>query len=311
MRSLKIDRKSRGGRPKAGRKAARAPRERIAPQGNFGKRKKFRDDPVSRLLRRIKAVFSRPMLIMTAIFFALVLIGGLFAGGYVGRSIKAVNEASSTIMAEAGFGIAEVHITGNLRTPPESILAALGFAPGQSIFGADLQSARARLMALDWVKDADVIRRYPDAINVRLIEKVPYALWQSGDTISVVERSGGRITSHDVANYAHLPLLMGDGAPELAAEIVDAVQARRALSARVKAFQRQSMRRWNLILDNNVLVKLPEKNWQGELDTLEHLIIDKGVLERDIVEIDLRDANRFFFVLKGGEKKDVKRGNAA
>ena len=313
MRSLKIDRKSRSGGRKTGRKSARVPRERAAPQSSAGKRKTFRGDAVSRLGRRIRAMFSfsRPVLMMTAAFLMLVIAGGLFAGGYVGRSIRTVNDAGSALVAEAGFGIAEVHVTGNARTPPESVLAALGFAPGQSIFGADLQSARARLMALDWVADADVVRRYPDTINVRLIEKVPFALWQSGNAIYVVERSGGTITSQGIANFTHLPLLMGDGAPQIAAEIVDAVQARRALSARVKAFQRQSERRWNLILDNNVVVKLPEKNWQAELDTLEHLIIDKGVLERDIVEIDLRDATRFFFVLKGGDKKEVKRGNAA
>ncbi len=313
MRSVKIDRKRRGGRSKANRKSVRGQRDRVAPRVDYAKREKFHDGPVSRLVLRIKAMFSfsRPMLMLTVAFLVLVVVGGLFAGGYVGRGINAVNTTFSTIIAEAGFGIAEVHIDGNTRTPPETVVAALGFAPGQSIFGADLKGARARLMALDWVKDADVVRRYPDSINVRLIEKQPFALWQSGNTISVVERSGGVITSDDIRPFAHLPFLMGEGAPQLAADIVDAVAARRALSARVKAFQRQSMRRWNLILDDNVVVKLPEKNWQTELDTLERLIIDDGVLERNIIEIDLRDANRFFFVLRGGEKKEVKRGKAA
>ena len=56
------------------------------------------------------------------------------------------------------------------------------------------------------------------------------------------------------------------------------------------------------------MVKLPETGWQKELDALEHLIVDAGVLERDITEIDLRSPTQFFFVLRSGEKKDVQRG---
>ena len=58
-----------------------------------------------------------------------------------------------------------------------------------------------------------------------------------------------------------------------------------------------------------VVVKLPEKNWQKELTTLEHLIIDEGVLERDITEIDLRSKNAIFFMLKSGEQKSTVRGD--
>ena len=69
-----------------------------------------------------------------------------------------------------------------------------------------------------------------------------------------------------------------------------------------------SQRRWNLILNDGVTVKLPEQNWTKELDALEHLIIDNGVLERDITQIDLRSSTHYFFLLRNGEKKDVERG---
>ena len=58
--------------------------------------------------------------------------------------------------------------------------------------------------------------------------------------------------------------------------------AHRAIAARIAAYQRVSQRRWNLILDDGVVVKLPETGWQKQLDALEHLIIDKGILERDV-----------------------------
>ena len=73
-------------------------------------------------------------------------------------------------------------------------------------------------------------------------------------------------------------------------------------------YSSQSQRRWNLILDDGVVVQLPEEDWRKQLDVLERLIIDKGVLERDIVQIDLRSPTHYFFLLKSGEKKDAVRG---
>jgi len=198
----------------------------------------------------------------------------------------------------------------------------LAMKPGQSIFSADLWSARERLSRLDWIASAELHRRYPDAIFVTLVEKRPFALWQPpynslgnslGDAkgeapIYVVERNGRLITSHEVEKFRRLPKLVGAGAPQAAADLVDAVATHRAIAARIAAYSRISMRRWNLILDDGVVAQLPEIGWQKELDALEHLIIDGSILERDITQIDLRSPTHYFFLLKNGEKKEAERG---
>lgn len=309
MRPVKAERMQRGARGKAPARAVRGARV-SAPADAFGKRARLRQDPVSRLARRVRGWFRfrRPMLLLALGVVAMAFLAVLVVGGTAGRTLRAVNDAANATVADAGFGISEVRIAGNQRTRPETILAALGFKPGESIFAADLQSARVRLMALDWVADADVQRRYPDAISVRLVEKLPYALWQTQQGLYVVERSGGVITDKDAAQFARLPLLAGDGAPAEAAELVDAVGLHRAVAARVKAYQRVSRRRWDLILDDRVVVQLPETGWRRELDTLEHLIVDKDILERSIAEIDLRSHTHYFFILKAGPAKDAGRG---
>jgi cell division protein FtsQ len=311
VRSVKIDRKASQPRPKAGRGGGTRA-SRAAPAGKpFGKRKQ-----PNRLQRAWAAVtgwlvFRKPVLIASGAFVAFVLIAALFIGGTVGRTVKAVNSAIDGTIADAGFGIAQVHIVGNQRTPGESVAAALGFQPGESIFGADLQSARARLKKLDWVAEADVRRRYPDDISVRIVEKLPYALWQAPDgKLWVVERDGGLITTDGIEQFKGLPLLAGAGGSS-AADIVDAVAQHRAIFARTRAYSRVSERRWDLILEDGVIVNLPETGWQKELDTLETLIIDKGVLERNVAVIDMRSPTHYFLTLKNGEKKTETKGNAA
>jgi cell division protein FtsQ len=310
MRSVN-SRKARGGRTKRGRRGAppagRIPQERPSA----GQRKAERSNIVSRLWdgMREKLVLRRPMLMLSLGLVVFTALAGLFISGFFGRTVRSGEHAVTSAVADAGFGISAVHLSGNHRTPPRMILAALGFAPGQSIFGADLHAARARLMQLDWVADAEVRRRYPDSISVSLVEKLPFALWRNDDgDVFVIERSGALITDKDVGAFVHLPFFIGDGAPKAGAELVEAIAAHRAVSARIKAMERVSGRRWNLLLDNAVIVKLPEEGWQRELDALEHLIVDKGVLERDISEIDLRSRQNYLFLLRSGEQQQVSRG---
>ncbi len=265
----------------------------------FGKRKKFRTDPISRLLRATARALNprRPAFIVTVLVALSAGIAILIAGGYVHRALTAVNGGLSTVAADAGFEISAIQFTGNRYTQPSEISDKLQFKPGDSIFAADPQEARQRLEELPWVRDADISLRYPDTVFVHLTEKVPFALWQSEQGLYAVDRSGHPITKVDAARFKHLPLFFGDP-PDGAADLVEAIGAHRAVAARVKAMQRVSNRRWNLILDDGVLVKLPEEGWAKELGTLERLIVDNAVLERDIAEIDLRLHDNYFFTLR-------------
>ena len=301
------DRKSRS--RAAARQAVRPARElpKVQPgTSRHGKAKK--KGWLARLLP------SRTTLAITGIGALLALLLGLAVTGVLGRAFHGVKLAAGTVSSDAGFSIRAIHISGERRTQAATIAAALDLHENQSIFSADLAAARARLLALDWVASAEVVRRYPDSITVTIVEKRPFALWQAPPDaagvarLAVVERNGGVITAKDVESFARLPKLIGAGAPAAAAELVDAVQSQRAVSARIAAYEYVSQRRWNLILNDGVVVKLPEQNWQSQVEALERLIIDKGILERDISEIDLRSPTHFFFLLKNGERKDEVRG---
>jgi len=318
MRSVNVERKPR--RPARGQAVRPSSRgKRDLPEVQPGSaRRGGKQGIIAGAAARFAPFFRRPIFTLCGVVLIFVLIAALFASGVIGRGFHSVGRGLDTVTADAGFGISEIHITGNRRTPYRQILEVLGMQPGQSIFAADLWSAQRRLASLDWIASAEIHRRYPDAIFVTLVEKRPFALWQPPDNslgdarggapIVVVERNGRVITSRDVEKFRHLPKLVGAGAPLAAADLVDAVQTHRAVAARIAAYSRVSERRWNLILDDGVTVELPESGWQKELDSLEHLIIDSGILERDVTEIDLRSPTHYFFLLKGGEKKDVERG---
>ncbi len=70
---------------------------------------------------------------------------------------------------------AAIHVEGNRFASTDRI--ALVFAPdlNRSIFSIPLAERRRRLLAIDWVEDASVLRVWPNQVIVRVRERHPVA----------------------------------------------------------------------------------------------------------------------------------------
>jgi cell division protein FtsQ len=252
-------------------------------------------------------LFRRPILTLTLFLVLGGGIMGLVSGGHLSRLAASMESG----LAAAGFAVGDVDIAGAERTSAADAYAALSIERGQSIFTVNAAEARARLLGLPWVRDAEVRRMLPGALSVRLIEKRPFALWRNGKSTVVIERSGDVITEADTGEFAHLPLFAGSGAPEAAAVFLDAVRPYRAVFARLQTIQRMGERRWDLLLAGGVTAKLPEEGWESQLTELESLIVEKAILERDIEMIDLRYPDNYVFKLHNGDSRPVSRERRA
>ena len=61
-------------------------------------------------------------------------------------------------------------------------------------------------------------------------------------------------------------------------------------------------RRWNLILKQNIKIKLPEKDSSIQLVKLKQLQQDQKLFNSNIIEIDLREIGRATIKIPGGEE---------
>ncbi|MCA3248524.1 MAG: FtsQ-type POTRA domain-containing protein [Azospirillum sp.] len=194
--------------------------------------------------------------------------------------------------ARAGLAIGEVVVEGRERTSARDVLAVLDARRGGPILAFDPHAAKAELETLPWVRRAAVERRLPDTIHVRLEERVPLALWQSRGRFNVIDAEGREIAGVDPAAFARLPVVVGDDAPQHAAALVALLDTEPAMRARVSAAVRVGGRRWNLNLDNGVIVNLPETNAGAAYERLAQLARENGLVERDLVSVDLRLPDR-------------------
>ncbi len=115
---------------------------------------------------------------------------------------------------------------GNRETSEIDVLDRLELDGWTSLVGFDAEAARERIETLPWIEVAAVRKVYPHALEVRVEERQPFAIWQQGRELSVIEKDGRVIAPYAGGKEAKLPLIIGVGAPERAPAQQLAVVAR-------------------------------------------------------------------------------------
>ena len=131
--------------------------------------------------RRVRPWERRAVHIGGATLIVMLVVGSgawMWSLGWVATAAEGVGAALIQTTAAAGLTVREVYVTGREKTAPEAILDALGVERGSPLVALDPATARRRIEALGWVREASVERRFPDTVFVRLQERVPLALWQ-------------------------------------------------------------------------------------------------------------------------------------
>jgi cell division protein FtsQ len=221
---------------------------------------------------------------LTAGFLGISVLYGAWLGGDFPVIVQAVT-------SRLGFAIDQVRISGYQETSEIDILERLGLDGWTSTIGFDAEAARQRIAGLPWVEAAAVRKIYPDTLMIHVEERKPFAVWQHGSELSVVERSGRVIVPYAGGHQA-LPLIIGLGAPEAAPAFIEKIRSHPELASRVKGYIRVAERRWDLRLENGVTVKLPEVGEDRALDRLMAMDRDSGLLSRDIAAVDMRIDDR-------------------
>jgi cell division protein FtsQ len=256
-------------------------------------------------LRRQRRLLRPAKWLAAASVVAVLVLVALHAAGSHGGSggtLTSMRDRLGAMTAVSGLRVTDVLIEGRANTPEPLLLAAIGVSKGDPILGFSLEDVRNRVETIPWVEHATVERRLPGTIVVNLQERRPYAIWQNQGKFVLVDRTGQVVAHQDVAQFRHLPLIVGPGAPAAAAVLLDALQQRPALAEKITASVRVGERRWNLRLTNGADVMLPEGHEVAALDRLMQLQQDHAVLDRPLAAIDLRLPDRFVFRPKPDSK---------
>lgn len=273
--------------PQKRARVRKAPRSRNAVARDFSEKKK---------LQQRRAFRLRLMLVVGSL---VLLVGAAQAWQWQRNNVwQDVAQTPKTLwhkmVSSVGFSLKQVHIIGRRYTPVAHVRDALQLRQGESILSLDLQSLKKSVEAIPEVREAKIYRVLPAELRVVIEERTPVALWQKKGKHVLIDASGVVLNPEHYAAYPVGLVVVGEDAPKQVGELLALLQSKPFLKSDVQAAVRVGLRRWNLLLKQDVTVKLPEKDAQEAFERFAYLVKNKALLTRGVRVVDMRLADRVF-----------------
>jgi len=205
----------------------------------------------------------------------------------------AVADLRASIEARPEFRVDMLAIEGASDEVEAEIREILPLTFPISSFDLDLDAMRDTIAGLDAVESASLRLRPGGVLMASVTERVPVAIWRTRAGLALIDAEGvvvGPIASR--AERFDLPVIAGQGANDAVAEARALVAASLPLGERFRGIVRVGERRWDVVLDRDQRILLPET---GAVRALERVIVlneAQDLLARDLAAVDMRLAER-------------------
>jgi len=197
--------------------------------------------------------------------------------------------------------ISSIEINGPFqRVTALQIEEAISTQIGEGFVGANLDLIHAEIVALPWIDQARVARRWPSRISITVTEQIPAAVWgESG----LLNTRGELFVTEARHPPAELPRLSGPDrrSSDVAARYLDVRDRLIPLGLDLRRVHLDARGSWEMTLQNGIEVRLGRRDVKARtnlfLDVVADIITSRA---KDIEYVDLRYGNGFTIGWNGG-----------
>jgi len=172
------------------------------------------------------------------------------------RAVLPLLPDAGQVLAWTGLRLDQVALSGQRFTADADIFDAIDMRSALSLLSFDASAARRRVERLPWIATASISRVFPGALDVRVTERKPAALWLHGGQAQLIDATGRVLSAAKPNTQTGLPRVAGEGAAAQARALLDLVVRYPRIRERFELAERVGERRWTLRLTNNVTVHL-------------------------------------------------------
>lgn len=253
------------------------------------------DPAPSRIAYRIMRLMLIPRLrlIFTLGFPSLLIFCatlGLFININVWENISAIKKDLKLAFVERPeFMIKVASIDGSSDELANEIREILPLDFPVSYFDLDIKYLHKVVNEIPAVASAAIKISVGGVLQINVTEKSPAFMWRKDNVMSVIDETGSFIRiANSRVDYPKLPLVVGEAANLVVSEISSLMQANEYFKDHVRAFIRVGERRWDLILENNVRIMLPQREFLAAFDRLMLMNEAGSLLSGRLSNIDMR-----------------------
>lgn len=228
---------------------------------------------------------------------AMIVAGAAMLGGSLSQMGQRWGSAMDGVSRSVGLSVDTVEVIGLEHVPAvaRQIKVSAMVEPGENMFRADPHLIQRRVEDTRLVTNVRVFRLWPDTVMIYADAAEPLALWNDGESWSVVDNMGRLMPKVRPQDHTDLIKTVGTGGPAAAPALDKALLAMPDLRQEVDHARRVAGRRWDLVLRSGALVKLPnDENITPSMLSFARLDEAGELTRRPLKEIDLRVTGRVF-----------------
>ncbi|MDE0211015.1 MAG: cell division protein FtsQ/DivIB [Boseongicola sp.] len=209
------------------------------------------------------------------------------------RTVALAAELRREIGERPEFTVNMMIVEGASSELAASIRESLSIEFPVSSFSLQLAELKETVQALDAVARVSLHVRSRGVLIVEVDERVPVAVWRSGDGLVLLDKTGHRTAAvPSRVSRPDLPLVAGLGADAAIPEALQLFDGAGPIRKRLRGFVRVGDRRWDVVLDRGQTIKLPEAEPVTALNKVVELNVAQDLLERDVSVVDFRNPQR-------------------
>jgi cell division septal protein FtsQ len=160
--------------------------------------------------------------------------------------------------------------------------------------------------SLAWIDKVTVVRVMPSNLNISITEYEPFAVWYSEEKKYVIDKEGNAVLINDVKDFKNLIIISGKNANLHVRSLFNIFASDSDLAARIYSTTWVGNRRWDIRLDDGLLIKLPENNINEAWKNL-NKIRNMSKLSSSLKTIDLRILDKIYLEYDNSVIKEIKK----
>ena len=169
------------------------------------------------------------------------------------------------------FHIQKIIIENNLIIESDKIKKKLSFLYKKSLFFLNNSDIEKNLKDETFIESFSTKKIYPNTLKLIIVEKKPIAILQNKKKKFYISDKGNVINFIDIEVYSDLAVVFGDGREFYS--LYKNIQNIKFPFKMIKSFYFFESGRWDLIMQDDKVIKLPIKNY---LSSLENFMLSRA-----------------------------------
>ncbi len=162
-------------------------------------------------------------------------------------------------ISDSYFSIKKIHIEGNSTLNSDEIVKKLNFLYRENLFFLNTREIEKILKNENFIESFSIKKVYLNTLKIIIVEKEPIAILQNKKKKFYISNKGDFINFRDIERYKDLPIVFGNG--KFFYYLYRDLKDIKFPLETIKSFYFFESGRWDLVMHDDKLIKLPIKDY--------------------------------------------------